>query len=144
MRIDGDRSRRGDAAQEVVQRLAALCGSLPQVVEERAWIGMRWKVRSKTFAHVAAIEAAWPPVYVRAMGDLAPATVLTFESSGGELGALRSTGPPFFTPSWRSGVVGMVIDDATDWSEVTELVTESYCIQAPTRLVALVDRPATG
>jgi hypothetical protein len=36
----------------------------------------------------------------------------------------------------------MVLDDATDWDEVAELVTESYCIMAPKKLVALVDRPS--
>jgi len=38
-------------------------------------------------------------------------------------------------------VVGLVIDAHTDWSEVAELVTESYCLLAPKKLVALMDRP---
>jgi hypothetical protein len=142
MAIDDGAPRRGDAPAAFVDALAAVCRSFPDVVEEPAWIGTRWKVRSKTFAHVATVEAAWPPVYVRAMDGLAPATVLTFESSGAELLALRSSGPPFFTPSWRGGVVGLVLDDGTDWDEVAELLTESYCTQAPTALAALVERPA--
>jgi len=28
-----------------------------------------------------------------------------------------------------------------DWGEVAELVTESYCVLAPKKLVALVERP---
>ena len=35
----------------------------------------------------------------------------------------------------------MFVDDDTDWSEVAELVTESYCQLAPQRLVARVGRP---
>jgi hypothetical protein len=36
----------------------------------------------------------------------------------------------------------MFIDvDATDWDEVAELVTDSYCLLAPQRLVARVARP---
>jgi hypothetical protein len=38
-------------------------------------------------------------------------------------------------------MVGMIIDDGVDWQEVAELVTESYCIVAPKKLVAQVDRP---
>jgi hypothetical protein len=37
----------------------------------------------------------------------------------------------------------MVLDDDTDWSEVGELVTESFRVIAPKKLVALVDRPKT-
>ena len=35
----------------------------------------------------------------------------------------------------------MVVDEDTDWDEVTELLTESYCVMAPQKLVALLDRP---
>jgi hypothetical protein len=38
----------------------------------------------------------------------------------------------------------MVLDDHTDWEEVAELMTESYCVLAPKKLVALVDRPGSG
>jgi hypothetical protein len=34
-----------------------------------------------------------------------------------------------------------VLDDDVDWDEVAELLTESYCLLAPKKLVALVDRP---
>jgi hypothetical protein len=50
-------------------------------------------------------------------------------------------GPPFFAPRWRGDEVGMVLDDDVDWDEVAELVTESYCILAPKKLVEMVDRP---
>jgi hypothetical protein len=36
----------------------------------------------------------------------------------------------------------MVLDAGADWDEVAELVTESYCVLAPKRLVEAVDRPA--
>jgi hypothetical protein len=50
-------------------------------------------------------------------------------------------GHPFFRPGWGTNVMGMVLDEATSWDEVAELLTESYCIMAPKKLVALVDRP---
>jgi hypothetical protein len=37
--------------------------------------------------------------------------------------------------------MGLTLDAATDWDEVAELVVESYCVLAPRKLVALVDRP---
>jgi hypothetical protein len=33
------------------------------------------------------------------------------------------------------------LSEDTDWAEVAELVTESYCFLAPKKLLALVDRP---
>ena len=73
-----------------------------------------------------------------------PTTVVSFRSSGAELAALRAAGHPFFRPGWGDNVVGMVLDGATDWAEVAELLTESYCIMAPKKLAALVERPPQG
>ena len=67
---------------------------------------------------------------------------MTFRSSGPELDALSRSGHPFFRPGWGTNVVGMVLDADTDWDEVAELITESYCIMAPKKLAAAVDRPA--
>jgi len=64
-----------------------------------------------------------------------------FRSSGPELDALRHGGARFFAPPWRADEVGMVLDAGTDWQEVAELLTESYCVQAPAALRAAVDRP---
>ena len=44
--------------------------------------------------------------------------------------------------TWPPDMVGMVLDDGVDWDEVAELLTESYCVLAPKKLVARVDRPA--
>ena len=72
-------------------------------------------------------------------GATEPTTVLTFRSSGDELLALVHAGPPFYRPPWSPTVIGMVLDDDTDWAEVTELVTESYRFCAPQKLVRLLD-----
>lgn len=139
--------RRGDAPVDIVDRLRRICLALPEAEEQDAWVGVRWSVRGKAFAHVLTTEAAWPPVYVRAMDGLAPAAVLTFESAPPELDALRHAPPPFFAPPWRPTIVGMVLDaldDPVDWYEIAELLTESYCVHAPARLVELVDRPGAS
>ena len=55
---------------------------------------------------------------------------------------LHAAGHPFFRPGWGRDTVGMVLAPDADWAEVAELVIESYCILAPRKLVALVDRPS--
>ena len=54
---------------------------------------------------------------------------------------LLASGHPFFRPGWGTDVIGMVLGPDLDWTEVAELVTESYCVLAPKRLVEQVDRP---
>jgi hypothetical protein len=126
----------------VIDAIRSVCLALPEAYEEEAWIGTRWRVRGKTFAHVLPIDDGRPPAYARAAATDGPATVLMFRSTGEELAALRDGGAPYFAPPWRADEVGLVVGDDVGWDEVAELLTESYCAQAPARLVALVDRPA--
>jgi hypothetical protein len=126
---------------EIVSELRTICLGLPATREEQAWVGTRWRVRTKTFAHVLAIDTGWPPAYAKAAGSDGPLVVMTFRSAGEELAALSAAGHPFFKPVWFPDIVGMVLDDGVDWDEVTELVTESYCAVAPASLAAEVDRP---
>ena len=46
---------------------------------------------------------------------------------------------PFYKPPWSPTIVGMVLDAQTDWSEVAELVTESYRFCAPQKLSRRLD-----
>jgi hypothetical protein len=136
---------------EIVDRLRAVSLALPEAYEEPAWVGTRWCIRKRNFAHVVAVADGWPPAYARAVGaDGADApdgadgrrmNVLTFRSSGIELDALGNMGHPFFRPPWAPNIVGLVLDAGVGWDEVAELVTESYCVLAPRNLVELVDRP---
>ncbi len=133
---------RGDVPLEVVAGLRRVCLGLPEAYEEPAWVGTRWRVRTRTFAHVLWLDSGWPPAYARAAGTNGPVSVLTFRSAGPELDALGSAPQPFFRPRWAPDVVGMLLDAGVDWDEVAELVTDSYCLLAPRKLVALVDRPS--
>jgi hypothetical protein len=130
-----------DPDETVVERLRTICLALPDAYEEPAWVGTRWMVRKKTFAHVLAVDRESPPVIAKAFPTTGAATVVTFRSSGDELDALRNAGPPYFYAGWGRDVVGLVLDEDTDWDEVEELMTESFCVMAPQKLVALVDRP---
>lgn len=123
---------------EVVTRLRAICAPLPDAREEEAWVGIRFRIRGRTFVHCCAIDEGRPPAMSRHAGTAGPALVVTFESAGEELAILRQSGHPFWTPPWRETVVGLFLDETTDWGEVAELVTDSYCLQAPKRLAARV------
>jgi hypothetical protein len=131
----------GEVPREVVDALRSVCLGLPETYEEPAWVGTRWRVRKRTFAHVVMIDEGRPPAFALAAADDGPIVVVTFRSPGPELAALTSAGPPFFRPAWGSDVVGMVLGTGVDWDEVAELLTESYCVLAPKRLAGLVDRP---
>ena len=107
---------------------ALLTDRLPECVEEDAWVGVQWRVGKATIAHVFGGEDGMFRITFRAEPD--------------EVMAFEHLGQPYFRASWGANVVGMVLDDDTDWSELAELLTDSYCVQAPARLVRLVDRPA--
>ena len=92
-----------------------------------AWVGTRWRVGSATVAHV--------------FGGEDGLFRLTFRAEPDEVMALAHLGDPYFKASWGSDVVGLLIDERTDWTELAELLTDSYCIQAPERLAAQVERP---
>ena len=132
-----------DVPPEIVAELRSVCLGLPEAYEEQAWVGARWRIRKRTFAHVLVVDSGWPPAYARAAGTNGPTTVMTFRSSGPDLDALRTAGDPFFAPVWRADEVGMVLDAGVDWEEVAELLTESYCLLAPKKLGGLVGRPTT-
>ncbi|MGY1751683.1 MmcQ/YjbR family DNA-binding protein [Blastococcus sp. SYSU D01042] len=119
----------------------AVALALPETLEEPAWVGVRWRVRSRTFAHLLTIEDGRPQSHARAAGTAGPCPVLLFRSSGLELETLRRTGPPFFAAPWRGDEVGLHLADDVDWAEVEELLTDSYCLLAPTYLAASVARP---
>jgi hypothetical protein len=139
---DVSMTERPMVSPKILAELREVCRRLPESYEEEAWVGTRWRVRTRTFAHVLVIDGGWPPAYARAAASPGPLTVMTFRSSGAELEALANAGHPFFRPVWWPDIVGIVLDEDIDWIEVAELVTESYCLLAPQKLVDLVDRPS--
>ena len=135
-----------DVPPRIVAKLRKICLGLPDAYEEEAWTGTRWLVRKRTFAHVLTVEGRSDSAHTRAAhvdadGSGGPTTLVTFRSAGEELALLRAAGHPYFYAGWGRDVVGMVLEASTDWEEVAELMTESYCVLAPKKLVALVDRP---
>ena len=109
----------------IVTRVRAACAHLPEVEEEHPYAAVRWRIRGRTLADLKSREA-----------DDQLITYVTFHARD-ELEDLLAIGEPFH-PGWGPGLVAMVLtdDDATDWHEVRELLTESYRLLAPKKLVA--------
>lgn len=118
---------RPDVPLAWVERLRALMERFPQCVEEPAWTGVRWRVGSATVAHVFGGEDQLFRIVLRAEPD--------------EVMAFEHLGHPYFRASWGRNVVGLVLDEHTDWDELDELLTDSFCLQAPESLAAQVQRP---
>jgi len=130
-------SARATVSEPIVSRLRAICLEFPEACEEQAWVGTRWMIRKKNFAHVLVIDSGWPPAYARAAKSEGPMTVLTFRSSA-RLEAPRFSKPPFFKPVWWPDIAGVAIDAETDWDEVSDLLAASYCLLAPKKLAAQI------
>jgi hypothetical protein len=116
--------------EEMVLRIGAIMARLPETVEENAWVGTRWRVGAATVAHV--------------FGGEDQQFRITFRGEPDEVVAFEHLGDPYFRASWGGNVIGLLLDADTDWDELAELLTDSYCIQAPERLAATVDRPQLG
>src|SRR5690606_15588902 len=109
------------------RRVDAILGVLPRCAQEPAWTGTRWRVGGATVAHV--------------FGGEDQRFRITFRADADEVMAFQHMGEPYFNVSWSGNAVGMLLDDDTDWDELAELLTDSYCIQAPASLAAGVERP---
>lgn len=118
---------RPDVPLAWVERLRAVLEVFPECREEAAWTGVRWRVGSATVAHV--------------FGGEDQLFRITFRAEPEEVLAFEHLGAPYFKGEWGGNVVGVLLDDDTDWDELAELLTDSYCLQAPQRLAELVDRP---
>jgi len=136
------RTERIEPDAEVVTRLGKTALALPEAYEQDAWTGIRWRIRAKTFAHVMVAQTGFESSFRDITGVADPTTILTFRAPGDELLALTHSGMPFYKPPWSPTIVGMVIDEGTDWGEVADLVTESYRVCAPHKLARLLDEGA--
>lgn len=118
----------------IVEQLQTICLALPETHEEAAWVGMRWRVRKQTFAHVLMVEAGWPPAYAKAAK--ADGCVLTFRSLIAGLDPGHYAQAPFFRPRWRPDIVGLMIGGDTDWEAIAQLLKGSYRALAPKTLAS--------
>ena len=120
-------AERPEVPAELVRRIGALMARFPECQEEPAWVGTRWRVGGATVAHV--------------FGGEDQRFRITFRAEADEVMAFEHLGEPYFRAGWGRNVVGLLVDDATDWDELAELLTDSYCLQAPATLADRVARP---
>lgn len=106
---------RPDVPDAWIDRIDAVLGQLPACKAEPAWTGTRWRVKGRTVAHV--------------FGGEDQRFRLTFRAPDDEVMAFEAMGEPYFRTEWGSNVVGLVLGDDTDWTEVAELLTDSYDVQ---------------
>ena len=129
-------------ADERLQRLRKICLALPEAAEEpgRASVVSIFKVREKAFI--------WHLNNHHGDGRIA----IWCKAPPGEQAVLVASDPKrFFVPPYvgPKGWIGVRLDvGEVDWSEVAEIVEESYRMTAPKRLVAALDSqrgsPASG
>jgi hypothetical protein len=127
---------------DIVARLRTVCRALPETREEAAWVGTRWRVRDKTFAHVLMIADGWPPAYAQAAKTDGPACVVTFRTLDRQFDPVDFEAAPFFRPVWFPNIVGLALDEVTDWDQLGELLKVSYRVMAPKTLVEILDGAA--
>jgi hypothetical protein len=131
----------GDVTPEILDRLRPICRELPDAYEEPAWIGVRWRIRARTIAHVYTPDPQRYPVYAQYVKAGELPTVLTFRVPLEDLLGLTAQGFPFFRAPWGHNVAATILGDHTDWTEIAELLTDSYCELAPKFLAARVAPP---
>lgn len=115
-----------------VTRLRKLCLALPEAHEVEAWGEPTFRVRNKMFATYASPNnhhgGGRPAVWCKA-------------APGNQALMVRAAPKRFFVPPYvgPSGWIGVYLDGDVDWSELAELLTDSYRLVAPKRLLARID-----
>ena len=118
-----------DVADDVVARVRAICDALPETTLRVDRWAYSFEIRRRPFCLLAAPEAP----------DGRPVPILAVRADPDEREVLLAIGHPFFASRSGAERLGVLISDDTDWDEIRELVTESYRILAPKKLVALLD-----
>ena len=111
-----------------ITRLRKLCLALPDVQEVEAWGAPTFRVRNKLFAMYSSSDSSHsggrPAVWLKA----GPGNQSLMVSHAPK----RFFSPPYMGPS---GWVGVWLDREPDWTEVGELLRDSWRMTAPKRLL---------
>ena len=136
----GPRSARTGAPVEIPEdieaRVRTLCLALPEVTVrvDESRTGARstahsFDIRRRSFCLLVATKD--PTGQPRAR--------LVVRADPADREALLSIGRPYFAPRAGRPRLGVLLTDDTDWDEIRELVTESYRVLAPKKLIELLD-----
>jgi hypothetical protein len=126
-----------EVPEGILDRVRALCLALPEVtvrvddsLTSTRSAATSFDIRRRSFCLLVAREGP--------AGRSVPLLVL--RAGPGEREALLSTGSPFFPSRAGPDRIVVLLNDDTDWKEISELVTESYRRLAPKKLTALLDQ----
>jgi hypothetical protein len=121
---------------DVEDQVRTLCLALPEVSErvDESRIDARstaysFDIRRRSFCLLVATQDP--------TGKPIPRLVLRADSI--DRAALLAVGHPYFAPRAGRPRLGVRLTHDTDWDEIRELVTESYRLVAPKKLIALLD-----
>lgn len=115
-------------AEVALGKMEAIVARLPEVERSDNPPGCYFLVRRKIFAQVATVLDRDQPI-----------TMVVMRPEPGEREALLAMGHPYFSRgSWddRLGRVAVLVDERTNWDELAELVTDSFRLTAPKKLIA--------
>jgi hypothetical protein len=118
-------------ANELLARVRAVCLALPEAEERETWGDVTFRVRDK--------------IFLMGRGGTGNETdAVVCKARPGVQEMLVGADPArFFVPPYvgHNGWIGINLNAETDWEELEELVTESYRMTAPKRLVKLIGSP---
>ena len=122
--------------EDVLERVRRLCLTFPEVTvridESRTQArstAYSFDIRGKSFCLLVAKQGR--------SGTAVPLLVLRADPE--EHDAFVSMGHPYFALRTGRGRIGVLLTKDADWQEIRELVTESYRLLAPKKLIALLD-----
>jgi predicted DNA-binding protein (MmcQ/YjbR family) len=114
-------------------RLRKICLALPEAHEVEAWGEPTFRVRNKLFAMFASASNhhgyGTNSVWLKA-------------APGNQALMVKADATRFFVPPYvgPNGWIGVRLDGDVDWNELGELLRDAYCLTAPRRLVAGLER----
>jgi YjbR len=122
--------------EEILRRVSTLCLALPEVT---ARVDAS-QVRTRSTAHSFDVRRRSFCLLVAREGLTGkPVPLLVLRADFDDRDWLLSIGRPFFAPRAGRARIGVLLTEDTDWEEIRELVTESYRILAPKKLIVLLE-----
>jgi predicted DNA-binding protein (MmcQ/YjbR family) len=123
-----------DDANEVLDRLRAICLAYPEASEQGGVGDPTFKVRDKIFAMRHGVGEHKSHGTRMSLWCKAP--------PGAQDVLVRSDPARYFVPPYvgHHGWVGVYLDGELDWALIADMIDDSYRMTAPKRLVAQIDQ----
>lgn len=122
-------SEPSDVPPAIFERIEAICLALPDASLRSDRWAHAFEVRRRVFTFLLNMTNS----------DGSGVTIIALSADEDERRALLAEGHPYFPPSTGARRLGIVIDEDTDWAQLAELITDSYRLNAPKTLSALLD-----